>query len=82
MRTTIDLDPQTARELRATVSLTREKPAEVLRAAVRAGLPVIANRFQAPRPAGYFADAYENLDPDRLAFERQMARATRQKLER
>ena len=73
MRTTIDLDPQTARELRATVSLTREKPAEVLRAAVRAGLPVIANRFQAPRPAGYFASDYAARDPARERLEAAMA---------
>ena len=73
MRTTIDLDPQTARELRATVSLTREKPAEVLRAAVRAGLPVIANRFQAPRPEGYFASDYAARDPARERLAAAMA---------
>ena len=39
----------------------REKPATVICLAIRAGLPLVANGFQAPRPEGYFADAYPLL---------------------
>lgn len=80
MRTTIDLDAEMAEEVTRTVSLVREKRATVLRLALRAGLPVVASRFQSPRPAGYFADAY--ADSHRGAFEKAMARATKQRPER
>ena len=55
-----------------TSSLIREKPATVIRLAIRAGLPVVANRFQSPRPEGYFADDYP-LSKDRLALEAAMS---------
>jgi hypothetical protein len=82
MKTSVDLDEELALELKRTVSLTREKPAAVLRMAIRAGLPVVANRFQAPRPDGYFADAYCKQPKDRVEFEVRMAKSTVQKPER
>jgi len=80
MRTTIDLDDEMAEEIERTVSLVREKRATVLRLALRTGLPLVASRFQSPRPEGYFADAYK--DTRRSAFETTMAQATKQKPER
>ena len=74
MRASVELDPELADELNDVVSLTKEKPATVIRQALRAGLLVVANRFQAPRPEGYFADAYANPDPERLKLEAAMAR--------
>ena len=38
----------------------------IIRLALRAGLPAVANRFQAPRPEGYFANDY---GPDRERVE-------------
>jgi hypothetical protein len=73
MKTSIDIDPDLAAEVEKTVSLVREKPATVLRLAIRAGLPLVASRFQAPRPNGYFADDYP-LPKDRLDLEAAMAR--------
>ena len=69
MKTSIDLDDELAAEVRETVSVTREKPATVLRMAIRAGLPVVRNRLQAPRPEGYFSDAYRNYPKERLQLE-------------
>ncbi len=60
MKTSIELDEELSAEVARTVSLVGEKPATVLRLAIRAGLPLVANRFQAPRPEGYFADAYRS----------------------
>lgn len=74
MRASVELDPELAEELNDVVSLTKEKPATVLRQALRAGLPVVANRFQAPRPEGYFAAAYANSDPERLKLEAAMSK--------
>lgn len=71
MRTTIDLDKELASEL--DVSLTKEKPAVVIRQAIRAGLPVVANRFAAPRPEGYFTSDYP-LPQDRRELEAAMAK--------
>jgi Arc/MetJ family transcription regulator len=82
MKTSVDLDDELAAEVRNAVSLTREKPATVLRMALRAGLPLVASRFQAPRPEGYFADAYRNYPKQRLEFEAAMAKGTAQKPER
>ena len=72
VKTSVDLDPELQDEVDKTVSLIREKPATVLRMAIRAGLPLIASRFQAPRPDGYFAGDYP-LPDDRLALEAAMA---------
>lgn len=72
MKTSIELDEELAAEVEKMVDLVKEKPATVLRLAIRAGLPLVANRFQAPRPEGYFADDYP-LAKDRLELERAMA---------
>ena len=74
MRTSVDLDPELASELDRTVDLVKEKPATVLRLAIRAGLPLVAARHQVPRSDGYFADAYEKMPADRRAFERAVAK--------
>jgi hypothetical protein len=73
MRTTVDLDRQLEKELDHATSVTREKRATILRLAIRAGLPAVINRFQAPRPEGYFASDYP-LPKDRLELEEAMAR--------
>jgi hypothetical protein len=80
MRTTIDLDEQTAKELARVKTLTREKQATVLRLAVRAGLPVVANRFGAERPEGHFEKAF-GPNQERRALEQAMSR-TNQRPER
>jgi hypothetical protein len=68
MRRTVDLDAELETEFNEVVALSKEKPAVVIRPALRAGLPAVASRFQAPRPAGYFADDYK-ADPERVALE-------------
>ena len=73
MRTSIDLDPELENELEHAASLTREKPATLIRLALRVGLPVVCDRFQAPRPEGYFADDYP-LPKDRRDLEAAMAK--------
>ncbi|MGD1085780.1 MAG: hypothetical protein ABSA47_13670 [Verrucomicrobiota bacterium] len=80
MRRTVDLDVELETELAEVVTLTKEKSAVVIRQALRAGLPTVANRFQAPRPAGYFADDY-GQDSDRVALETAMSKV-RQRAER
>ncbi len=45
MRRSVDLDPELEAELSDVVSLTKEKAAVVIRQALRAGLPAVANRF-------------------------------------
>lgn len=80
MRRTVDLDAELETELFDVVSLTKEKPAVVIRQALRAGLPTVANRYQSPRPAGYFADDY-GTDKERVALESTMSKVT-QKPER
>jgi hypothetical protein len=72
MRRTVDLDAELETELSDVVTLTKEKAAVVIRQALRAGLPTVANRFQAPRPAGYFADDY-GPDKERLSLESTMS---------
>jgi hypothetical protein len=69
VKTSIDLDQELADEVERTVSLIREKPATILRLAIRAGLPLIASRFQSPRPEGFFASAYEDYPAERAALE-------------
>jgi hypothetical protein len=80
MKTSVILDDELAGEVEKTSSLVGENHATILRMAIRAGLPVVANRFQAPRPEGYFADDYP-LPKNRLDLEKAMAK-TRQKSER
>ena len=73
MRRTVDLDKELESELKLVVSLTKEKPATVIRQALRVGLPVVASRFQAPRPEGYFRDEYPR-PKDRQRLEAAMAK--------
>ena len=73
MRRTVDLDRELDSELKQVVSLTKEKPATVIRQALRAGLPLVASRHQTPRPEGYFTDAYPR-PKDRLKLEAAMAK--------
>ncbi|MGH7978276.1 MAG: hypothetical protein ACREE6_02790, partial [Limisphaerales bacterium] len=67
-------------EVERTVELIREKPATVLRMAIRAGLPIVANRHQAERPDGYFADVYP-MPKERHELETAMSNSE-QRLER
>jgi Arc/MetJ family transcription regulator len=80
MKTSVDLDEELAAEVERAVELIREKPATVIRLAIRAGLPVIANRFQTPHPEGYFETDYKQAH--RARFEQDMGKATVQKPER
>lgn len=80
MKTSVDLDSESAAELEQTVAIVREKPATVLRMAIRAGLPLVAARFQDPRPPGYFAHDYKQNG--RRGFEKRMSRASKQTIER
>ena len=73
MRTSIDLDQQLEKELEHATSLTREKRATLIRLALRAGLPVVLNRFQSPRPEGYFSSDYP-MPKERLELEAAMAK--------
>src|SRR5450759_2074528 len=72
MKTSVILDDELVGEVEKTSSLVGENQATVLRMAIRAGLPVIANRFQAPRPEGYFADDYKKMPQERIEFEEAM----------
>ena len=80
MKTSVTLDDELISEVEKTSSLVGESQAIILRMAIRAGLPVVANRFQAPRAEGYFADAYPQ-SKERIELENAMAKA-RQKPER
>jgi hypothetical protein len=74
MKTSLNLDEETALELERTVGLVREDTATVLRMAIRAGLPVVAGRFQAPRPEGYFAKDYERVPTDQVERENRFSK--------
>jgi hypothetical protein len=74
MKTSIEIDSELAEEIKDTVFLVREKPATIIRMAIRAGLPLVAGRFRASRPEGYFANDYP-LPKDRLALEAGMSRS-------
>jgi len=71
VKTSVILDDALAGEVEKTSSLVGEPQATILRMAIRAGLPMVANRFQAPRPEGYFANAYRP-NPEREALEKAM----------
>jgi hypothetical protein len=73
MKTSVNLDEETAKEVHRTVSLVREDTATVLRMAIRAGLPIVANRFQAPRPEGFFEEAYKKVRPEQISLENAFA---------
>jgi hypothetical protein len=74
MKRSVDLDDDLASEIEQAASRIHEKPATVIRMAIRAGLSSVTGRFQAPRPDGYFADDYP-LPKDRLALEAAMSKA-------
>jgi hypothetical protein len=80
MRATVDIDADLQKQLGAAQNATGEKQATVIRLALRAGLPVVINRFQSPRPEGYFSEAYKNSE--RVSFERKMYKSSRQRPER
>jgi len=80
MKRSIDLDADLAAEIDQAASVVREKPATVIRLAIRAGLPSVTNRFQSPQPEGYFAEAYQ--DSSRAKLEDAIAKATVQHPER
>lgn len=80
VKRSIDLDDDLAAEVDQAAALVREKPATVIRMAIRAGLPSVSTRFQAPRPEGYFKDDYP-LPADRLQLEKAMSKV-RQRLDR
>ena len=82
MKTTVDLDEELGTRVRKTASLIGEKPATVLRLAIRAGLDEVAGRFQAPRPEGYFLSAYKKYPRQRQHLERAVGEATIQRPER
>ena len=69
MKTSVKLDDELSAEVEHTVSLIREDTATVLRMAIRAGLPLVASRFQSPRPEGYFADAYTRPPKEQIELE-------------
>ena len=69
VKISVYLDDELAAELERLVSLTGEEPATILRMAVRAGLPIVVNRHQAPRPEGYFARTYRRWPNERLELE-------------
>lgn len=75
VKTSITLDPELKQELRDTQSITGESQGAVMRMALRVGLPTIRNRFQAPRPEGYFASDYGRRNPEREHLEAAMAKA-------
>ena len=58
-RITIDIEPELQKELHQAMALTREKQSTIIRLALRCGLPLVLNQFQAPAPEGTFADAYK-----------------------
>ena len=74
MKISLELDEETAVELERTVSLVREDRATVLRMAIRAGLLVVAGRFQAARPDGFFARDYEQVRPEQVEMEEGFSR--------
>ena len=58
MRTSLVLDDELLRELETAARQIKESQATVMRMALRAGLPLVIGRHMAPRPEGYFDDAY------------------------
>ena len=82
MRVSVTIDKVLAKELEAAESVTREKKSTLIRLAVRAGLSAVINRFQSPRPEGYFAQDYARQDEARVRLENAHAKAVRQRPER
>ena len=71
VKTSVILDEQLVNEVGKTVTLVGENQATILRMAIRAGLPVVANRSSA-RPEGYFKSAYRRRDAERETLEEAM----------
>jgi hypothetical protein len=82
MKTSVDLDQDLAAEIERTVSLIHEKPATVLRMAIRAGLPLVTGGFQSPRPDGCFSEAYRDIPEKRVAPENSFAESMKVSPER
>jgi hypothetical protein len=80
MKTSIELDNELVKDLNRAVSLIGEKPATVLRLAIRVGLPVIEGRFQSPRPEGFFKHVYQ--DTEREEFENSLGKGPEQGIDR
>ena len=75
MRTSIQLDDDLVGQINELVSAVGEKPATILRLAIRAGLPRVREQFQeSPAPAGFFADAYTDYPQERLDLEEATSR--------
>ena len=74
MKRSVDLDDGLASEVEQAAAQIHEKPATVIRMAIRAGLSSVTSRFQVSRPEGYFADDYP-LPKDRLDLEAAMSKA-------
>jgi hypothetical protein len=74
MKRSVEFDEDLATEVDATAAIVHEKPATIIRLAVRAGLSTVRNQLQAPRPPGYFKDAYARPDKERLDLEEAMSR--------
>ena len=72
MQTSIDLDEELLGEVTRARKLVNVSEDAVIRMALRAGLPLVANRGQAHRPEGYFSDAYPQPD-ERLVLDEAMA---------
>ena len=73
MQRSVDIDDDLASEIDHVAALVREKPATIMRLAMRASLPSVSSRFQAPRPEGYFKNDYP-LPDDRLELEKAMSK--------
>lgn len=69
VKTSVEIDNDLNQEVERASKLIKEKPATVLRMAIRAGLPLVINRHQEPRPDGYFANTYKHWPKERLALE-------------
>jgi hypothetical protein len=73
MSSNLSVDDDLVAEVGKTAELIHEKPSTVLRLAIRAGLPLVAQHFQGPRPEGYFAEDYP-LPDEVLALEAAMVK--------
>ncbi len=80
MKRSVDLDDELSAQVDQVAGLMKEKPATVIRLAIRAGLPAVSNKFQAPRPERYFAADY--CDGSRATVEDSLAKALSQVPER
>ena len=71
MKMVVILDDALADEVKKIAAAVGESHDTILRMTIRAGLPRLANCFEAPRPEGYFTNDYP-LPDDRLALENAM----------